>query len=242
VGDYNPAQGNVAFNPMAAVQGVNALIEIKVGNKDAYKKIMDGLVSKGALKASGNGGYELTFGSEDGISKSPFGFMASPERILIATNPAFLDSYSKSAGANTLPADVKAAGANKGFMLFADIVETMNSINTFKKQSNPSGMQSIYESTNPVETIATIFKNFSMSIDPYKNGKLNQDIVVNMVDDKQNALSTLLKQIVVYQKQSAAERKRLFESRPPTAYEGTTSPDVIDMAPPPQDIKVEAAR
>jgi hypothetical protein len=186
IGDFvgAPAEGGDGLN--SAIDGVTALAEIPVKDKAAFKKIMDTLVSQGKLFIDGYNNYLTPFNADP---ESSLGISITDSKIILASNKTLLTSY-QSGAASALPANIKTKIENSSTAFFADA----NSILTKAFPINNEKDKIAKDVFGP------LLNNVIFTLGNFNNGVLKGQFEANLNANKSNALPTILKSLIAYNK------------------------------------------
>ncbi len=190
-GDFDPAKGEAAQGTMGGIPAVNAMLELKVGNKAAFTEIMDSLIKRQMVK--NDAGVYKFIPAE--FEEFPVRVSITDQRILIATNKDLLTTYNT--GNTNLPADVKSKAASSSAMAYLDI----NNVKPL--------LQSLYGIKE--NALISVLKASVFSMGNYKDGVLQGQFELQTTNENQNALPVLVKAAIAQKQEADINRVKNIE-------------------------------
>lgn len=157
------------------IRSTRYILNLRIGDKAAFEKVMDGLVKKGLLSKNGNT-YQL--GRDGGHG---FVIKTTGDALLIGASDELINAYETGNTKTSLPADIEKALNGKSLVLYIDI----NSL--FSKSFSA-------DTTHSTKALAkSTFKDFLMATDKSEGKVVKGEFTLDMVNQNENSLASLAK-------------------------------------------------
>ena len=171
-------------SPMNTKNG-SFILNMRVGDKAAFAKVMSGLVSKGILSRKGN---QYSLGMHGGHD---FVIEIMDNNLLIASSEALINSYQTNNNKTNLPADIDKQLSNKSMAMYVDVNGLLKNINT----NDSTG-------TAVLQTAQTTFKDFIYTADKTSGKTFTGNATINLLNTNENSLAGFVKFISVVHERS----------------------------------------
>ena len=160
--------------------GGEFLLNLGIGDKTAFDKVMNGLVGKNILSKNGDE-YEFGF-----FGKHNFVIEATDENLFIASDDALVKAYEAGNNKSALTSDVENGIKNKSMAIYVDVASMLHKSNT----PDTSGLKTM-------QAAQATFKNFIASTDKSNGKSTTGNFELNMMNTNENSLASLVKFIAV---------------------------------------------
>jgi hypothetical protein len=206
---------NSEFNPGHTYKktAVDYLVNIPIGDKKKYDKLMSELVAKGLLEQKDGQYIPKGAGADTSVA-----FSTDDKGIIVASSKSLIQQYKSGNSKVNLPTEVKRNIDGKVFSLYADLQSIL-------LQVPSTGIDSFY-SAKARQT----FKDFSGFNDKLKDDFIYSNFRLRTMNDQENSLVTLLKYASDL---SAYEKKEDANTNMPIV-EDSSAVKVVDSAAPVQ--------
>ncbi|MBS1747031.1 MAG: DUF4836 family protein [Bacteroidetes bacterium] len=165
-----------------SLSGTNFLFNFAIGDKVAFDKVMNGLVSKNVLSKNGNQ-YQLgMFGGHGFVIET------TNDALLIASSDDLVKSYTTGNNKASLPADIDKEINGKSMLGYFDINSLIGKI----KNSDTTGNKT-------AEAAKSTFKNLVFYSNKSDGNTSSGIFELNFVNQDENSLASLVKFMVVAQ-------------------------------------------
>ncbi|MBV9962479.1 MAG: DUF4836 family protein [Parafilimonas sp.] len=186
-----------------SIHGANFIVNMRIGDKTAFDKVMTGLVNKRLLSKNGDQ-YQL--GSEGGHG---FVIETTGNALLIGSSDELIKAYEAGSGKASLPADIDKNLGDKSMALFVDI----NSIFNKTAVTGNAGNEML-------NTARTTFKDFVATTNKSDGKIIKGNFELNLINQNENSLASLVKFIAAMHKQEMQKKEdkaSIFMDSIPTA-------------------------
>ena len=166
------------------------LLNLTVGDKAAFNKVLNGLLSKQILTKTADG-YQLGLAGGHG-----FVIQTGNDNLFIASSYALVKAYQSSGEKAGLAANVEKQISNKTMAIFIDI----NNLLQNKSETDSSAdmhFHGSYYSFNVAKAAKATFKNFIVTADKGNGKTIQSNGELNFVNTSENSLAALAKFIAV---------------------------------------------
>jgi uncharacterized protein YbjQ (UPF0145 family) len=180
------------------------IMNIPVGNKDNFKKLMEKAVEMGTVQKNGN-----EYKGADLIRTMGLFLVANDQHLIIASDSITYAQYIASTTKTVINKEALNYFKGKSTVLYIDVA---NTINGFVKDSTDGYHNSMITAKNTVKDIMASSENFS-------GGSIKAVFEVRMQNEKQNSLVTLMSlftNIAVDARLQAKREKEMEEKLFPT--------------------------
>ena len=160
--------------------GGEFLVNMVIGDKAAFDKVMTGLVNKNILSKNGDQ-YQLGFFGGHG-----FVIETTNNNLLIASDDALVKAYEAGNSKPGLPNDVEKEIDDKSMAMYVDIASMLQKTNS----SDTAGIKTM-------QAAKATFKNFIASADKSDGKSMNANLELNMMNTNENSLASLVKFMAV---------------------------------------------
>ena len=169
--------------------GGQFLVNIKIGDKASFDKVINGLVNKNILSKDGDQ-YQLGF-----FGGHNFVIETTNNNLLIASDDALIKAYEASTTNSALSNDVGKEIDDKSFAMYIDIAGMMKKANADDTAVSKTA-----------QTAQATFKNFIASTDKSDGKSITGNLELNFVNTNENSLASLVKFISVAHEESMNKR------------------------------------
>lgn len=152
------------------------LFDAKVGDKTAFEKIMNALVTKGMLVK--NGDQYLLPQNFPGTS-----YQINSKDIIVASDSAVVGQYAAGSGKATFASDVDGKVSGKPFGAYVDINKILQAI--------PLDSNATADQVATMNKAKTTFKDLVGASDNFDGKLIKSSIQLRMLDGKKNSLASL---------------------------------------------------
>ncbi len=180
------------------------IMNIPVGNKDNFKKLMDKAIEMGTVKKNGN-----EYKGADLIQTMGLYLIANDQRLIIASDSITYSQYIASTTKTAINNEALNYFKGKSTVLYIDVA---NTIKGMIKDSTDGYHNSMISAKNTVKDIIGSSENFS-------GGSIKAVVELRMQNEKQNSLVTLMSlftNIAVDTRVQARREKEMEEKLFPT--------------------------
>ncbi len=175
------------------------LLNLRIGDKDAFNKVMTGLVKKQLLTKNGDQ-YQL--GTHGGHG---FVIEANGDNFFISSGEGLIKAYEAGNNKSSLPADVDKEISGKSMAMYIDIAALLN--NKAKDSSFDIHLHDGYLAFNNTRTAAKeTFKNFIASTDKGDGKTVSGKLELNFVNTNENSLAGFIKFMAIANKEKQAHK------------------------------------
>lgn len=180
----------------STVPSFKLIVTAKVGDKAAFTKIMDKAVENKLLAKTTNG-YTTT----EAMSFTGMYFFADEKTIVIASNQELYTTYLANKQKSNINSNILSEFKGKSLAAYIDINSLINgSLKSIKDSSFSSNALALTNST---------FKNIVSTSDGFDGKGISGKLTVNMVNEKQNSLVSILNLISdLYKTVKETEKKQ----------------------------------
>lgn len=178
--------------------GGEFLMNLKIGDKNAFDKVMNGLVNKGLLTKNGDQ-YQL--GPSGGHK---FVIETTNESLLIGSNDDLVKAYETGNSKNGLVSDVEKEMNDKSMVMYvnvASILQNANSSDTSAVKVNRAAQAT--------------FKSFIATTDKTDGKTASSNLELNTVNSNENSLASLVKFIAVAHEEGKLNHRNGWTKYPP---------------------------
>jgi hypothetical protein len=180
------------------------IMNIPVGNKESFRKLMSKAVAMGTVYKEGN-----NYKGSDLIRSLGFYLQANEQQLILASDSLTCQQYLQGTAKANISEEVKAHFKGKSIAFYFNIA---NTIGGFIKDSTSSYYHSLLTAKNTVKDIRGSSDNFS-------DGKIKAMVELRMQNEKQNSLVTLTSlfaDIAVDARQVARKEREMEEKMFPS--------------------------
>ncbi len=180
------------------------IMNIPIGNKENFKKLMDKAVEMGTVQKKGN-----EYKGADLLRTMGLFLVANDKNLIIASDSITYAQYIASTNKSVINKEALDYFKGKSTVIYIDVA---NTVNGFIKDSTDSYHQSMITAKNTVKDILGSSENFS-------GGSIKAIFEVRMQNEKQNSLVTLMSlftNIAVDARLQAKREKEMEEKLFPT--------------------------
>lgn len=176
------------------------IMNVPVGNKESFRKVMDKAVAMGTIQKIGN-----TYKGSDLIRTLGFYLQANDQQLIISSDSLTCQQYLQGTAKTTISKEVRDHLSGKSTAFYFDIA---NTINAFIKDSTSGYYRSMVTAKNTVKDLRGSSDNFS-------NGKIKAVVELRMQNEKQNSLVTLTSLFtnIAVDARQVARREREMEEK-----------------------------
>ena len=171
--------------------GGKFLVNIAIGDKAAFDKVMTGLVNKNILSKNGDQ-YQLGFFGGHG-----FVIETTNNNLFIASDDALVKTYEAGNNKSALPNDVEKEIDDKSMAMYIDIAAMLQKTNS----SDTSAVKTM-------QAAKATFKNFIASTDKSNGKSTNANLELNMVNANENSLAGLVKFMSIAHEENMHKRDK----------------------------------
>ena len=183
------------------------LLNMGIGDKVAFNKVMSGLLNKQVLTKSGDQ-YQL--GTHGGHG---FVIEATGDNFYISSGDALIKAYEAGNNKSSLPADVDKEISNKSMAVYIDIAALLNT--KAKDSSLDIHLHDRSLAFNNTRAAAKeTFKNFIASTDKGDGKTMKANLELNFVNAGENSLASFVKFMAIAHKENP-DHKHGWTSYPP---------------------------
>jgi hypothetical protein len=168
--------------------GGQFLVNMKIGDKASFDKVMNGLVSKNILTKNGDG-YQLGF-----FGGHNFVIETTNNNLFISSDDALIKAYEGSTKNSALANDVEKEIDDKSAAMYVDIAGMLRKANADTASSKTA------------QTAQATFKNFIASTDKSDGKSITGNLELNFVNANENSLASLVKFMMVAHEESLNKR------------------------------------
>jgi hypothetical protein len=166
------------------------ILNLRMGDKAAFDKVMTGLTNKNILSKNGDQ-YQLGMaGGHDFVIET------TGDALLIGSSDELIKSYESGKSKTNLPGDVEKEINNKSAALYIDI-------NSMLKNSNAKDTIDVKILNVAKET----FKNFIATSDKGDGKTITSNLELNFINQNENSLASLAKFVAVARKKDLKYKK-----------------------------------
>ena len=183
------------------------LLNAAIGDKAAFDKVMNGLVSKNILSKNGDE-YQLGFfGGHDFVIET------TDKNLFVASSDTLIRTYKSNTNKSALSNDVEKEIDNKSMSLYTDISALLQKSNTPDTAS-----------LKVLNTAQSTFKNFIASVDKTDDKSTKSNLELNFVNTNENSLASLVRFMCVAHNEKMKHKDRL------TAYPPLSNSNNVDSS------------
>jgi hypothetical protein len=168
--------------------GGQFLVNMKIGDKASFDKVMNGLVSKNILTKNGDG-YQLGF-----FGGHNFVIETTNNNLFISSDDALIKAYEGSTKNSALANDVEKEIDDKSAAMYVDIAGMLRKANADTASSKTA------------QTAQATFKNFIASTDKSDGKSITGNLELNFVNANENSLASLVNFMMVAHEESLNKR------------------------------------
>jgi len=166
------------------IHGADFILNMRIGDKAAFDKVMTGLVNKRLLTKNGDQ-YQLGSGGGHG-----FVIETTGNALLIGSGDELIKAYETGNVKASLPADIDKALNDKSMALYVDINSIFNKTSVAGNAGNEM-----------MSTARTTFKDFIGTADKGDGKTIKGSFQLDLVDQHENSLASLAKFIATMNKE-----------------------------------------
>jgi len=195
--------------------GAKLIFNAAIGDKAAYDKVMSKLAETGEVEMR-NGQY---------VPKMPGGMAWNMDgkNLIIATDSTLLQQYLAGKGNAAVPADIAKDSKGKSTAVYVDIA---NIIAGFTKDTSAG---------KSLQTAQATFKNATMTSSNYNGKYVEGNMQLNMVNDKENSLASLVKFFVAVSQDAMRFQNRMNHEMMNMDNMDDMDMDSMEVPPPPAE-------
>jgi hypothetical protein len=156
------------------------ILNMRIGDKAAFDKVMTGLTNKNFLSKNGDQ-YQL--GKAGGHE---FVIETTGDALLIGSSDDLLKSYDAGKSKNSLPVDIEKEINNKSSAIYIDVASMLNNINT----TDTSDIKVLNQAK-------ATFKNLVATSDKGDGKTITGNFELNFINQNENSLASLAKFMAV---------------------------------------------
>ncbi len=204
VGATEPQQRKDELFLLKQKQMGKMIMNIPIGNKENFKKLMDKAVEMGTIQKKGN-----EYKGADLLRTMGLFLVANDKNLIISSDSITYAQYIASTNKSVINKEALDYFKGKSTVIYIDVANTVNS---FIKDSTDGYHQSMITAKNTVKDILGSSENFS-------GGSIKAIFEVRMQNEKQNSLVTLMSlftNIAVDTRLQAKREKEMEEKLFPT--------------------------
>ena len=161
------------------------ILNMRIGNKDAFNKMLTGLVNKNILTKNGD---EYQFGNFGGHS---FTIEITNDNLLIGSSDELIKSYEAANNKNVIPADVEKEINNKSMALYVDVNSILKNIST----NDTTGKTVLQQAQST-------FKNVIGTYDEPGGKTIKGNFELNFINNNENSLASIVKFFGILQQEN----------------------------------------
>jgi len=203
----NAFSGDIAVifsNPkkpsLSNMPGTEFLLNMRIGDKTAFNKVLTGLMDKHFLSKNGNEYHLGLFGEHDFIIE------ITDDNLFVASDDALVNAYQSSNTKISLQPDVEKELSNKSMAMYVDIAELLK--NSKKDSSSDIHLNNTHFAfSNTARSAKATFKNFIATTDKSDSKVINGHFELNFVNDNENSLASLTKLISIAHEEEMKRKK-----------------------------------
>jgi hypothetical protein len=169
--------------------GGEFLVNMKIGDKASFDKVMTGLVNKNILTKNGDQ-YQLGF-----FGGHNFVIETTSNNLLIASDDALIKAYEGSTKNSALANDVEKEIDDKSAAMYVDIAGMLRKATADDTTTSKTA-----------QTAQATFKNFIASTDKSNGKSITGNLELNFVNANENSLASLVKFMLVAHEESMNKR------------------------------------
>lgn len=166
------------------------ILNMRIGDKAAFDKVMAGLTNKNILSKNGDQ-YQL--GVAGGHN---FVIETTGDALLIGSSDELIKSYESGKSKTNLPGDIEKEINNKSSALYVDIAAILNS-------ANPTDTSDV----KVLDQAKATFKNVIATSDKGDGKTITGNLEVNFINQNENSLASLAKFVAVARNNETKYRK-----------------------------------
>lgn len=176
------------------------IMNIPAGNPQSFKKLMDKVAQSGFIIKKGT-----EYKTADLLGQMGIYMVANDEGIIIASDSITYTQYKTNNSKATINTDALNYFKGKSTVLYIDVANTLNG---FIKDSSNGYYNSLITAKNTVRDIMASSENYS-------NNSINAVFEINMQDQKQNSLVTLVSLFtnIAVDTRAVAKREKEMEEK-----------------------------
>ncbi|HJV20629.1 MAG TPA: DUF4836 family protein [Sediminibacterium sp.] len=176
------------------------IINIPIGNKESFRKVMDKAVAMGTVQKNG-----ATYKGSDLIRTLGFYLQANDEQLILASDSLTCQQYLQGRAKSNISKEVRDHLSGKSTAFYFDLA---NTINAFIKDSASGYYRSMV-------TVKNTVKDLRGSTDNFSDGKIKAVVELRMQNEKQNSLVTLTSLFtnIAVDVRQVAKREREMEEK-----------------------------
>lgn len=176
------------------------ILNIPAGNKDNFMKLMGKIADQGFIRKAGN-----EYKSADLFGQMGIYLVANEQGLIIASDSLTYTQYKLTGNKSTINKEALAYFKGKSTVMYIDIANTLNG---FLKDSNSGYNNSMLTARNTIKDIIGTSEN-------YKDNKVTSVLEINMQNQKQNSLVTLVSLLtnIAVDTRAIAKREKEMEEK-----------------------------
>lgn len=196
----DPMQRSTEKTLLAKKPVANMLMNMPVGNKESFKKLMLKATELGYVKNTGK-----FFVSGELLQAIGLYVMGTEEGLIIASDSLLYNAYTKGATKAQIPNDVKAYLGGKAVSFYVNMESILKSF--------PVGNDGNYDKS--LSTAKAIFKDIRGYTNNIKDNAIESSIEWRLQNEKQNSLVTLVSLFtnIAVDMRAVAKREKEFEEK-----------------------------
>lgn len=196
----DPMQRSTEKTLLAKKPVANMLMNMPVGNKESFKKLMLKATELGYVKNTGK-----FFVSGELLQAIGLYVMGTEEGLIIASDSLLYNAYTKGATKAQIPNDVKAYLGGKAVSFYVNMESILKSF--------PVGNDGNYDKS--LSTAKAIFKDIRGYTNNIKDNAIESSIEWRLHNEKQNSLVTLVSLFtnIAVDMRAVAKREKEFEEK-----------------------------
>lgn len=196
----DPMQRSTEKTLLAKKPVANMLMNMPVGNKESFKKLMLKATELGYVKNTGK-----SFVSGELLQAIGLYVMGTEEGLIIASDSLLYNAYTKGATKAQIPNDVKAYLGGKAVSFYVNMESILKSF--------PVGNDGNYDKS--LSTAKAIFKDIRGYTNNIKDNAIESSIEWRLQNEKQNSLVTLVSLFtnIAVDMRAVAKREKEFEEK-----------------------------
>jgi uncharacterized protein DUF4836 len=171
--------------------GGEFLVNVKIGDKAAFDRVMNGLVNKNILSKNGDQ-YQLGFfGGHDFVIET------TSNNLFIASDDALIKAYEASTTNAALTGDIEKEIDDKSMAIYVDVAGML-------KKANAGDTSSL----KTAQAAQATFKNFIASTDKGDGKSVTGNLELNFVNTSKNSLAALVKFMSIAHEENMHKRDK----------------------------------
>ena len=176
------------------------ILNIPAGNKDNFTKLMNKIADQGFIRKAGNEYKSAELFGQMGIY-----LVANEQGIIIASDSLTYTQYKMGGNKSTIKKEALEYFKGKSTVMYVDIANTLNG---FLKDSSGGYNNSMSTARNTIKDIVGSSEN-------YKDNKITSLLEINMQNQKQNSLVTLVSLLtnIAVDTRAIAKREKEMEEK-----------------------------